>query len=213
MILRTSYLADGQPATTAFIMDESGAAHSLSYASAMRMLEESQPQIETPVEQLEEDVFGLLFILFQYKRQHPVILDGKDVGVKIGCKPSESYFHYINGHTLEVDEMTKECKYTSLTYVDNITPQETVWLKGNKVTQIAIHNFMNEPIPVKAEDRRFHGQLMHVRECLDQAVLRIIYNTPYDGETTVDTSKIAHGASAFVPTMYGVAHGGSMYKK
>ena len=28
-------------------------------------------------------------------------------------------FHYINGHTLEVDEQTKECKYTSLTYVDN----------------------------------------------------------------------------------------------
>jgi hypothetical protein len=174
MSLRTTYLADGQPATAAFITDESGAEHSLSYASAMRMIEESRPPIETPVEQLEEDVFGLLFILFQHTRQHPVILDGKEIGVEIGCKPSEDYFHYINGHTLEVNELTKECMYTSLTYVDTITPQETVWLKGNKITQIAIHDFMNEPTPVDAEDRRFHGQLMHVRECLEQATLRII---------------------------------------
>ena len=69
----------------------------------MQMLEESRPPIETPVEQLEQDVVGLLSILFQHKRQHPVILDGKEVGVEIGCKPTEDYFHYINGHTLEVD--------------------------------------------------------------------------------------------------------------
>ena len=120
-------------------------------------------------------MLGLLFILFQHKRQHPVILDGKEIGVEIGAKLSEDYFHYINGHTLEVDEQTKECKYTSLTYVDNITPaqfeirpaKETVWIKGNKITHIAIHDFMSEPTPVGAEDRRFHGQLMHVRECLE----------------------------------------------
>eukprot|EP00966_Prymnesium_polylepis_P280971 6491709-Prymnesium_polylepis.1 len=169
----------------------------------MQMLEESRPPIETPVEQLEQDVFGLLFILFQHKRQHPVILDGKEIGVEIGCKPSEDYFHYINGHTLEVDPGTKECKYTSLTSVDNITPQETVWLKDNKITHIAIHDFMSEPTPVGTEDRRFHGQLMHVRECLEQATLRTIYGTPYDGEVTVDPIEIARGASQFGPTMYG----------
>ena len=49
------YLADGQPATAASITDESGVEHSLSYASAMRMLEESRPPIETPVEQLERE--------------------------------------------------------------------------------------------------------------------------------------------------------------
>ena len=128
------------------------------------MLEESRPPIETPVEQLEQDVVGLLFILFQHKRKHPVILDGKEIGVEIGCKPTENHFHYINGHTLEVDSGAKECTYTSLTYVDNITPQETVWLKDNKVTHIVIHDFMSEPTRVSAEDRRFHGQLMHVRE-------------------------------------------------
>ena len=203
MSLHTIYLADGQPATAAFITDDSGVQHSLSYASAMQMLEESRPPIETPVEQLEQDVVGLLFILFQKKRQHPAILDGKEIGVEIDSKPSEDYFHYINGHTLEVDEQTKECKYTSLTYVDNITPQETVWIKDNKVTHIAIHDFISEPTRVGAEDRRFHGQLMHVRECLEQATLRAIYDTPYDGEVTVDPGEIARGASQFGPAMYG----------
>ena len=94
-------------------------------------------------------------------------------------------------------------KYTSLTYVDNITPQETVWIKGNKIPRIAIHDFMNEPTPVDAEDRRFHGQLMHVRECLEQATLRTIYGTPYDGEVAVDPGEIARGASQFGPAVYG----------
>ena len=40
---------------------------------------------------------------------------------------------------------------------------------------------------------RFHGQLMHVRECLEQATLRTIYCTPYDGEVAVDPGKIALG--------------------
>ena len=81
MSFRTTYLADGQPATAASMTDASGVEHPLSYASAMRMLEESQPPIETPIEELEQDVLGLLFILFQHKRQHPIILDGKENGV------------------------------------------------------------------------------------------------------------------------------------
>ena len=40
------------------------------------------------------------------------------------------------------------------------------------------------------EDRRFHGQLMHVHECLEQATLRTIYGTPYVGEVTVDAIDI-----------------------
>ena len=121
--------------------------------------------------------------------------------MEIGCKPTEDYFHYINGHTLEVDSGAKECIYTSLTYVDNITPQETVWFKDNRVTHIAIHDFMSEPTRVGAEDRRFHGQLMHVRECLEQATLRTIYGTPYDGEVAVDPDEIARGASQFGPAV------------
>ena len=88
-------------------------------------------------------------------------------------------------------------------WTTNITPQETVWIKGDKITRIAIHDVMNEPTPVGVEDRSFHGQLMHVRECLEQATLRTIYGTPYDGEVTVDASHIARGAAQFGPAMYG----------
>ena len=52
MSLRTIHLADGQPATTAFIVDTNGDQHALSYASAMQLIKDSQPPIETPVEQL-----------------------------------------------------------------------------------------------------------------------------------------------------------------
>ena len=44
---------------------------------------------------------------------------------------------------------------------------------------------------------------MQVRKCLEQATLRIIYGTPYDGEVTVDASDIARGAVQFGPAMYG----------
>ena len=39
----------------------------------------------------------------------------------------------------------------------------------------------------------------HVRECLEQATLRTIYGTPYDGEVTVDASHIARGAAQIGP--------------
>ena len=49
----------------------------------------------------------------------------------------------------------------------------------DEISSIAIHDLMNEPTPMGAADQRFHGQLMHVRECLEQATLRTIYGTPY----------------------------------
>ena len=70
-----------------------------------------------------------------------------------------------------------------------------------KVLYVAIHDFMSEPTRAGAEDRRFHGQLMHVRECLEQATLRTIYGTPYDGEVAVDPGEIARGASQFGPAL------------
>ena len=60
---------------------------------------------------------------------------------------------------------------------------------------------------MSAEDRRFHGQLMHVRECLEQATLRAIYGTPYNGEVTVDPIDIARGTSQFGPAMYRILYG------
>ena len=78
----------------------------------------------------------------------------------------------------------------------DITPQETVWIEGSKVVGITIHDFMNASPPrIAPGEPRFHGQLQHVRDCLEQAVFRHIYNTPYDGENAVGGEVIARGAA------------------
>ena len=72
---------------------------------------------------------------------------------------------------LEVDEQTKEYKYTCLTYVDNIVPQEILWIKDNKITGIAINDFANALTRVDAEHgRSFHRQMVEVRESLEKSV-------------------------------------------
>ena len=195
--------ANGQPETFASIVHADGSEERIPYAAFAAYMERSRPAIETPVEQLENDVMGLLFLLFQHKRAHPVVLDGNDIGTKIGDAPESTYFHYINGHVLNVKEPLKQCVYQSLTYVNDITPQETVWIEGSKVVGITIHDFLNAAPPRIAPDHpRFHGQLQHVRECLEQAVLRIIYGTPFDGENAVGAEDIARGAAQFEATVY-----------
>ena len=55
---------------------------------------------------------------------------------------------------------------------------------------------MNARTPVSPGDERFHGQLQHVRECLEEAVLRHVYDTPPAiGETPRDR---AGGARKYV---------------
>ena len=44
--------------------------------------------------------------------------------------------------------------------------------------------------------------LKHVRDSLEQAVLRLIYDTPYDGENAVAAEDIARGAAQFAAAMY-----------
>ena len=41
-----------------------------------------------------------------------------------------------------------------------------------------------------------------MRDCLDQAVLRIIYDTPFDGENAVGADDIARGAAQFEAIVY-----------
>ena len=64
-------------------------------------------------------------------------------------------------------------------------------------------HYRHADVTFSAADRRFHGQLMHVRECIEQATLRTIYGIPYDGEVAVDPGEIARGASQFGPAVYG----------
>ena len=100
---------------------------------------------------------------------------------------SDDYFHYINGHTLEVDSGAKQGVHLHVPYLcrQHHTPRNGVAQGQQGYSHRYPRLFMSEPTRVGAEDRRFHGQLMHVRECLEQATLRTIYGTPYDGEVTV----------------------------
>ena len=202
MMLSTTYVA-GKPALVWQAVGEDGQTVEMSHEAAMAFLAQSRPPVQTSVPRLQQDVLGFLFLLFQHKRQHPVVLDGTPIGVQIGAAPTDDYFHYINGHTLTVHERKKEAVYTSLTYVDCITPQETVYLEGARVVGIAVHDFMSAPTRVEPDDERFHGQLDHVRDCLEAAVLRLVYDTPPDGETTVAAQDVARAAQQFEVAVYG----------
>ena len=48
----------------------------------------------------------------------------------------------------------------------------------------------------------FHGQLEHVRDMLEQAVLRRVLGTPPDGEITLDWKDIGRGYAQFSAAMY-----------
>lgn len=200
--VRTTFV-DGEPSELAQMVCTDGREFEVSYQLAMACLAQSRPPIAVSVPRLEQDVFGFLFLLFQYKREHPVVLDDKAIGVQVGAAPTADYSHYINGHTFQINESQKSAVYTSLTYVDCITAQETVWLSGARVVGIAIHDFMTQPARIEPDNERFHGQLEHIRDCLEAAVLRRVYDIPPDGEATVDAEDIARGAMQFEAAMYG----------
>ena len=94
------------------------------------------------------------------------------------------------------------CVYNSLTYIDQVEPQESVWVEEKKVVGLAVHNFYSAPVRVNAEDGRIHGQLEHVRDILEQAVLRRVHQLVPDGETELDERDIARGYAQFSAAMY-----------
>ncbi|KAK3282033.1 hypothetical protein CYMTET_10209 [Cymbomonas tetramitiformis] len=69
--IRTTY-KDGQSESTVQVVHTDGNEETVSYAVFQEHMERSRPAIETPIEQLETDVVGLLFMLFQHKRTHSV---------------------------------------------------------------------------------------------------------------------------------------------
>ena len=71
------------------------------------------------------------------------------------------------------------------------------------VIGITIHNFIMETSErITPNNPRFHGQLMHVREMLEQSVLRHVNGTPPDGEITLDQRDIDRGYAQFSAAMY-----------
>ena len=197
--ISTTYFAENN-CPVAQVMSADGTLTEMPFEEAMKVLEAHRPKPAASILALEKDVIGMLFLLFQHKRAHPVILDGNEIGTTIGYKHNGDYFHYINGHTLEVS--ASKCVYNSLTYIDVIEPQETVWIQDMSVVGIAIHNFIDTSERVAPDNPRFHGQLEHVRDMLEQAVLRRILDTPPDGEATLDRKHIDRGYSQFCAAMY-----------
>ena len=111
-ITTTYFAADNCP--LAQIMSADGTLVEMPYEEAMKVLEAYRPKPTVSIDALESDVIGMLFLLFQHKRIHSVVLDGKEIGTTIGYKHNGDYFHYINGHTLEV--FASKCVYNSLTH-------------------------------------------------------------------------------------------------
>ena len=66
-------------------------------------------------------------------------------------------------------------------------------MEEKKVVGLAVHNFYSAPVRVNAEDGRIHGQLEHVRDILEQAVLRRVHQLVPDGEAELDERDIARG--------------------
>ena len=165
-----------------------GTAIEMSFEDAMGMLEAARRAPNTPVEDLQVKIVGLLFILFQHKHEHPVTLDGVEIGIDIGATPVTDYFHYINGHTITIDDKSRTCEYTSMTYVDAIVPQEIVRIHESQVIAICVKDFMgNDDEYVTSENRRFHSLLEHVADMLESAVLRHIYKqSPGEEDAKVD---------------------------
>ena len=61
------------------------------------------------------------------------------------------------------------------------------------VVGVAIHNFMDATERINPDNPRFHAQLAHVYEVLQQAVLRRVHNIPPDGESKLDQRNIERG--------------------
>ena len=197
--ISTTYFAtDNCP--VAQVMSADGTLTEMPFEEAMKVLEAHRSKPTASILALEKDVIGMLFLLFQHKRVHPVALDGEEIGTTIGYKHNGDYFHYINGHTIEVP--ASKCVYNSLTYIDVIEPQETVWIQDMSVAGIAIHNFIDTSERVVPDNLRFHGQLAHVRDMLEQAVLRRVLDIPPDGEVTLDRKDIDRGYAQFSAAMY-----------
>ena len=90
-ISTTYFAADNCP--VAQLMSADGTLTEMPYEEAMKVLEAHRPKPTESIEALERDVVGMLFLLFQHKRVHPVDLDGEEIGTTIGYKHNGDYFH------------------------------------------------------------------------------------------------------------------------
>ena len=93
------------------------------------------------------------------------------------------------------------CVYNSLTYIDQVEPQESVWVEEKKVVGLAVHNFYSAPVRVNAEDGRIHGQLETYSNKLFFSVFTN-WCRMVNRETELDERDIARGYAQFSAAMY-----------
>jgi hypothetical protein len=74
--ISTTYLAEDN-CPVAQVMSADGTLTEMPFEEAMKLLEAHRPQPTASILALEKDVIGMLFLLFQHKRAHPVILDAR----------------------------------------------------------------------------------------------------------------------------------------
>ena len=89
---------------------------------------------------------------------HPIKLDGREIDPIEGTSLGIEFFHYVNGHTLSVDEDKRT--YTSYTYITSVEMQEQVVIQNDAITAILINTFAYAGIRTSAP-----GHASWLRDC------------------------------------------------
>ena len=69
------------------------------------------------------------------------------------------------------------CTVTALTYmyVDSIDAEETIQMDGIRITSVAIHDLVTTSEMCTTTHQRYHAQLQHIVNVLDDMVSRIVF--------------------------------------
>jgi hypothetical protein len=117
---------------------------------------------------LETECIALVTSLFQETNVHPLKLDGQEVDLVEGGSPGIEYLHYINGHTLSVENDKRT--YTSYTYINCVEMQEQLVIQDDAVRAILINTFDYAGIRTSAPSHdSWRRDLYHMCEVLEEA--------------------------------------------
>ena len=143
----------------------------MSFADFDQHLHGQAPPIEETPEALEAECIALVTSLFQAKSVYPIKLDGREINPTEGASAGIDYFHYVNGHTLSVDDDKRT--YTSYTYINCVEMQEQVVIQDNAITAVLINTFDYAGIRTSAPGHAsWLRDLYHMREVLMEAIER-----------------------------------------
>ena len=158
------------------------------YDEIIKLIEEQRPAPHIPVETLEYKAVGLLATLFLHSREHPVKLDGTAIGTTVGHGVGTTYLRYENGYFFDVNHNDMSCTFTVLTYVDSIVAEETIEMDGIRITGVAIHTLITISDMCTTTYRRYHSQLQHLVNVLDDMASRTVSSVPSQLSCQIETN-------------------------